>query len=267
MDPARIPPEIDTTVAHPARVYNAYLGGTANYPADRAAMRRVLEVEPGIGAVAWENRAFLQRSARFLIGEVGVRQVLDIGAGIPEAGGVHDIAAACAPETRIVYVDNDPIVTAYGRDLARSPHLGIVLADLRSPERIVADERIRALIDFTQPVALLLVAVLHFVSQAEDPARIVAALRDALAPGSYLALSHATADYRTRVARQVSAVYEDAAASVTLRSREEIAALFDGFDLVEPGLVQAPLWRPEVQPPPESVENIWLYAGVGRLGR
>src|SRR6266545_675194 len=241
-------------------------GGKDNYAADREAVRQVLRVAPELRDTARANRAFLQRVVRFLVGEAGIRQILDIGTGIPTAGNVHEVAGEIASETRVVYVDNDPIVHVHANALLTGHGTTkIVLADLREPEKILRHPKVGELIDFTQPVGLLLVAIVHFLTDADNPAGVLAALRDALPPGSYLALSHATADFRTEVARQAAAVYDQATSTITLRGHAEIEALFDGWDLVEPGLVQLPLWRPAGKPPrPKELTKIWGYGGVAR---
>src|SRR5580693_2993155 len=214
------------------------------------------------------NRAFLQRAVRFLVGEAGIRQIIDIGTGIPAAGNVHQVAGEIAPETRVAYVDNDPIVHVHANALLASAGVTrIVLADLREPEAILGNPGVAELIDFSQPLALLLVAVLHFVTDDERPGRIVATLRDALPPGSYLALSHATGDFRPEAAEQAAAVYDQATSTMTLRSHTQIAAFLDGWDLVEPGLVQLPLWRPAGRPPrPRDLARAWGYGAVARRG-
>jgi hypothetical protein len=168
----------------------------------------------------------------------------------------------------VVYVDNDPIVHVHADALLTGTGTTrIVLADLREPEVILADPGVGELIDFGQPVGLLLVAILHFITDAEDPGRIVATLRDALAPGSFLVLSHATGDFRTEAARQAAAVYDQATSTIALRGHAPVAGFFDGWDLVEPGLVQLPLWRPDGKPPrPKDLGKVWGYGGVGRLG-
>jgi S-adenosyl methyltransferase len=260
--------EIDTTKPHPARMYDAYLGGKDNYAADREAVRQILRIWPEVRSIAQTNRAFMHRAVRFLAGEAGVRQFVDIGTGIPSAGNVHEVAGQVAPGARVAYIDNDPIVHVRANALLTgSGTTGIVLADLRDPGGILGSPKLRELIDFTQPVALLLVAVVHFLTEAEAPARIVAVLRDALPPGSYLVLSHGTADFHPPgVAGQAAAGYEHATAPLVLRSFEQVSAFFDGFDLVEPGLVQASLWRPEGRPPrPKDLARIGIYAGVGQL--
>ena len=258
--------QIDTTTPHPARMYDALLGGKDNYAADRQAVRQVLKAAPEVRDSARANRAFLQRAVRFLTGEAGIRQIIDVGTGLPAAGNVHEVAEQQAPGTRVAYVDNDPIVHVYANALlADRGTTSIVLADLREPEAILAHPKIRALIDFTQPVALLLVAILHFITERENPARILAVFRDALPAGSYLALSHASGDFRPAAAQQAAAVYDHATSPVTLRTRAQVAAFFDGWDLVEPGLVQVPLWRPDGQPPrPRELERAWIYGGVAR---
>src|ERR1700722_2088037 len=185
--------EIDTTTPHPARMYDALLGGKDNYAADRQAVRQVLKAAPEIRDSARANRAVLQRVVRFLVGEAGIRQIIAVGTGIPAAGNVHEVAAQVAPGTRVAYVDNDPIVHVHANALLTgSGTTSIVLADLRDPDAIVEHPKLRELIDFTQPVALLLVAIVHFLSEEDNPGRIIATLREALPPGSYLALSHGT---------------------------------------------------------------------------
>ena len=266
MEPGFSPSEIDTSRPHPARMYDFYLGGKDNYPVDREAARQVLRAAPEGRDIARANRAFLQRVVRFLVGEAGIRQIIDIGTGIPGAGNVHEVAGEIAPGTRVVYVDNDPIVHVHANALLTSSgSTRIVLADLREPDKILTHPKTRDLIDFSQPVALLLVAILHFIADDEDPAGLVAALRDALPPGSYLGLSHATNDFRTETAEVAAAVYNKATSPATLRSHAQIAAFFGDWDLVDPGLVQVPLWRPDGPPPgPRDLRRMWIYGGVAR---
>ena len=267
MEPGFAASEIDTTTPHPARMYDALLGGKDNYLADQEAVRRMLKTAPEARDSARANRAFLQRAVRFLVGEAGIRQIIDIGTGIPAAGNVHQIAGEIALGTRVVYVDNDPIVHVHANALLTgSGSTSIVLADLREPEVILEHPKTRALIDFSQPVGLLLVAILHFITDAENPARIVAALRDGLPGGSYLVLSHATGDQRPDAAQSAADVYDGATSTVTLRGKAQVEALFDGWELVEPGVVQVPLWRPEGRKPrPKELDKAWVYGGVGRL--
>ena len=208
-----------------------------------------------------------QRAVRFLAGEAGIRQFIDIGTGIPSAGNVHELAGQVAPDARVVYVDNDPIVHVHATALLTgSGTATVVLADLRDPQAILADPELRARIDFAQPVGLLLVAILHFITSTENPAGIVATLRDALPDGSYLALSHATADFHPPgTGDAAAAAYQNATAPLLLRTRSEVTAYFEGFDLLDPGLVQAPLWRPDGRAPrPKDLAKIGIYAGVGR---
>lgn len=266
MEPGFAASQIDTSRPHPARMYDAFLGGRDNYAADREAVRQILRDFPEVRAIARANRAFMQRAVRFLAGEAGVRQFIDIGTGIPSAGNVHEVAGQVAAGTRVVYVDNDPIVHVHANALLTgSASTSIVLADLRDPEGILGDAKLRGLIDLNEPVALLLVAILHFLTEAEDPARVVATLRDALPGGSYLVLSHGTADFHPPgVTGQAAVRYEHATAPLVLRGFEQVSAFFDGFDLVEPGLVQAPLWRPDGKPPrPKDLAKLGIYAGVG----
>jgi len=266
MEPGFAASEIDTSKPHPARMYDAFLGGRDNYPVDREAVRRMLRDFPEARAIARANRAFLQRAVRFLAGQAGVRQFLDIGTGIPSAGNVHEVAGQVSPDSRVVYVDNDPIVHVHANALLTgSGTTSIVLADLRDPKAILAHLRVRGLIDFGQPVALLLVAILHFIRDDEDPAGIVATLRDALPPGSYLALSHGTGDFHPASGADLAATaYRNATAPLILRTRERVSRFLDGFDLVDPGLVQAPLWHPDGKPPrPRDLAKIGIYAGVG----
>jgi hypothetical protein len=266
MEPGFAAAEIDTSKPHPARMYNAYLGGNDNYPADRAAVRRILRDFPEVRGIALANRAFMQRAVRFLAAEAGVRQFIDIGTGIPSAGNVHEVAGRAAPDARVVYVDNDPIVHVHANALLTGTGTtGIVLADLREPAAILADSRVRELIDFARPVALLLVAILHFIKDGEDPAGIVATLRDALPAGSYLVLTHGTQDFHPPGGADMAAAgYRNATAPLVLRTHERVLSFFDGFDLLEPGLVQAPLWRPDGRRPrPGDLEKIGIYAGIG----
>jgi hypothetical protein len=267
MEPGFALADIDTSRPHPARMYDFYLGGKDNYAVDQEAAREILRAVPEVRDMARENRAFLQRVVRFLVGEAGIRQIIDIGTGIPAAGNVHEVAREVAPDVRVIYIDNDPIVHVHASALLTGAgSTGIVLADLREPETILAHPRVRELIDFSQPVALLLVAIMHFITDDEHPGRIIAAFRDALPPGSYLALSHGTADFHSQDAVSHGIrVYQRATAPLVLRSHAQVAAFFDGFDLVEPGLVQVPLWRPDGRRPRlRDLTGIGIYGGVGQ---
>jgi hypothetical protein len=268
MEPESAPAEIDTTKPHPARLYNFYLGGQHNYAVDRAAAAQVMKLLPETRDIVRANRAFLQRAVRFLVADAGIDQFIDIGTGIPAAGSVHEVAHRINPEARVVYVDNDPVVHLHASALlAGQSNTGIAAEDLRNPERILDHPKVQELIDFGKPVGLLLLAVLHFVTDESEPGRIIAALREALCPGSYLILSHATADFHDQsVAGAVTAVYQKATAPLVLRDHDQVSALFDGWDLVDPGLVQLPLWRPDDKPlAPHDLAKIGMYGGVGRL--
>jgi hypothetical protein len=254
MDTGFAPADIDTTKPHPARMYDFYLGGKDNYAADKEAAGEVIRRAPEIRDIARVNRDFLGRAVRFLAGEAGIRQFLDVGTGIPTAGNVHEVAGRVAPDARVVYVDNDPIVNVHANALLTGAGTtGIVLADLRDPKAILSHPTTRRLINFDEPVALLLIAVLHFVKDEEHPAELVATLRDAL-PG----------DFRSKAAADAMGVYNQATSSVTLRSHNQISAFFSGFELVEPGLVQSPLWRPDGDLP-VNMDKLWIYGGVARL--
>jgi hypothetical protein len=197
VEPGWLPPEIDTGKANIARVYDYWLGGTSNFLADQDAARALLALEPNARGVARANRAFLGRAVRYLAGPAGIRQFLDIGSGIPTAGNVHEVAQQTAPGSRVVYADVDETVVAHSKLLLKDqPDAAVIGADLRQPEQILADPTVRAMIDFRQPVALLLVTVLHFVADEEDPWQLVSTLRGALPPGSYLVVCHACRDSR-----------------------------------------------------------------------
>ncbi|MGQ5633333.1 MULTISPECIES: SAM-dependent methyltransferase [unclassified Streptomyces] len=252
---------IDTSKPHPARIYDYLLGGKDNYEVDQVAADQLAAAAPEVWISVRANRAFLQRAVRYVVGS-GVRQILDVGTGLPTSPNVHEVAQELAPDVRVAYVDNDPIVKAHGDALLnRAGTTSIVLADLREPQSVVDHPEVRRVIDFGRPVALFLVAVLHFLRDADEPERVVATLRDALPAGSFLVLSHATGDFADR--SEAEAVYDNASASMNLRSRDQVARFFDGFDLVEPGLVQVPFWRPDSTPPAGS-EEIGFYGAVGR---
>ncbi len=243
-------------------MYDYYLGGKDHWRADREAAEQILAVAPEVRAIARANRDFLRRAVTYLARDKGVTQFLDIGTGIPTSPNVHQTAAAAAAGTRVVYADNDPVIHAHANALLTGTGTTkIILADLRNPDVIVAGAR--DFLDFTKPVALLLVAILHFIPDAEDPAGIVAALRDALPPGSFLALSHGTADFHpAEVAGAASSAYDSATAPLVLRPRAAIEALLDGFTVEPPGLVQAPLWHPDTTPRPRDLQKTGIYAAA-----
>jgi S-adenosyl methyltransferase len=245
-EPGPVPPGVDIKRANTARVYDYWLGGSHNFQADQDLGRAISAVDPIVRAGARANRAFLGRAVRFLAG-AGIGQFLDIGSGIPAEGNVHEVAQQADPRARVVYVDLDPVVIAHSNAiLAGSRTTAVIEADLREPEKILAHPTVRHLIDFSQPVGLLLVAVLHFIADADDPGRVVATLRDALPPGSYLVLGQGTNADKPVVAGAFEKVYNGSVATrIQMRSRGEITGFFDGFDLVEPGLTYVSQWRPD----------------------
>jgi SAM-dependent methyltransferase len=218
---------------------------------------------------ARENRAFLRRAVRYLVTECGIRQIVDIGTGLPTEGNVHEVAEMCEPGVRVVYVDHDPVVLAHGRNmLSGVPGTAIIGRDLLEPAGILADEELRGLIDFTEPAAVLLVAVVHFINDDAHPAELISQLVRPLTPGSYLALSHATSDSRPAEAQAVERIYRGTTTAIHARTRDQVLALL-GRDLepVEPGLVWAPLWRPEPDAVPAGdPEDSNVYAVVARKG-
>ena len=258
--------DLDLTTPSPARVYDYFLGGAHNVEADREMARRLEQAMPDIGEIMRANRTFLRRAVRFLVA-AGIRQFLDLGSGIPTVGNVHEVAQSAAPDSTVVYVDIDPVAVAQSEAvLAGRAGIAVVQADLREPDAVLADPALQAALDFDQPVAVLLMGVLHQLSGA-DPVTMLAGYRSVLVPGSYLALSHASSDHRPQESRALQATYNRGYApgtEMTLRSGPEIMRLFEGFELVEPGLVQLPQWRPDS---PADVgdhpERFSTYAGVG----
>jgi hypothetical protein len=233
------PPPFDTSVANQARIYDYLLGGTDNYPADRAAVDAVLKVAPELGFTARANRAFLGRVVRYLTAEAGIRQFLDIGTGIATAGNTHQVAQAIAPESRVVYVDYDPVVLAHARALLTSHEAGAteyIDADLRDTDKILGPAA--RLLDFTKPVAVTLLMVLHVIPDSDDPRALVARVMAAMPPGSYLALSHLGSELLEGEAKQgfEDVVSRSAQQQYIGRDREQLARFFEGTDLVEPGL-------------------------------
>jgi SAM-dependent methyltransferase len=265
-EPGWVPAGIDVRRANVARVYDYLLGGSHNFLADQDLGRSLVATDPSVRAIARANRDFLGRAVRFIAG-AGVRQFLDIGSGIPTEGNVHEVAQGASPGARVVYADIDPVAIAHSKALlAGNPATAVIEADLRQPQRILDHDTTRRLIDLSQPAGLLLVSVLPFIPDAEDPWQVVATLRDALAPGSYLVLAHATDDSRPVVAQAAEKVYNHSvSAQARMRSRADILRFFDGFDLVDPGLVHIPRWRPD---PPADVTGdaarFWVLAGVAR---
>jgi hypothetical protein len=257
----------DPGVAHQARMYDYLLGGKDNYAADREAMDAILKVYPEGAFTARANRAFLGRVIRYLAGEAGMRQFLDIGTGIPTAGNTHEIAQAIAPQSRVVYVDYDPIVLAHARALLKSHEAGAteyIDADLRETGLIL--DAASELFDFTRPVAVTLISILHAIPDYDDPHAIAARLMDAVPSGSYLAISHAGSDLYDQEALDTikDIASQKVRQQLSARSREEVARFFDGLDLVEPGLVRVEEWRPELAAAQASRSSMWCAVGRKR---
>ncbi|PVE11707.1 SAM-dependent methyltransferase [Streptomyces scopuliridis] len=260
--------EIDTTKPHPARMYDFYLNGKDYYEADQLAAATVESVFPTVKICAQTNRHFMHRATRWLASEAGIRQFLDIGTGIPTRPNLHQIAQEAAPDSRVVYVDNDPIVLRHAEALMRSTPEGrtaYIHADVRDPKSIIESERLHRTIDLTRPVALSLNALLHFVPDEFRPYETVGCLVDALPSGSYLVLSHCTPDFAPEMWERVIAVYHRGGIPAQVRSRSDVLRFFDGLELVEPGLAVPHRWRPEDEPGDGVTDAaVSIYAGVAR---
>ncbi|MGC9671149.1 SAM-dependent methyltransferase [Planosporangium sp. 12N6] len=262
------PPGVDIDRPASSRIYDYMLGGSHNFAVDRQVAERAIAAMPQLPRVLRENRAFLCRAVRFLAGEAGVRQFLDLGSGIPTVGNVHEIVAEIDPAARVVYVDIDPVAVIHSSAiLAGNPHAIAIQADLRRPLAVLGDPAVRELLDLDQPVAALLVATLHFLPDEQDPAGVLTQLRQALAPGSYVAVSHASEDGRPPAGqRDAQAVYARADNAVIMRSRQEIEALLDGWEPVPPGIARCPLWRPDLgDGPPADATRFPGYGVVARV--
>ena len=262
--PREKPPPFDTSVAHIARVYDYWLGGKDNYAADRVAGDAALEAYPDLVSSVRANRAYLSRVVRYLAGKAGIRQFLDIGTGIPTANNTHEVAQRLAPESRVVYVDNDPIVLAHARALLSSNKAGAtdyIDADLRDTGPIL--RQARRTLDFSAPVAVMLIAVLHLIGDDEGPYEIVARLMREVPSGSYLALSHVASDIEPeKMAEMRERLNRMVAQKGTYRTRDEVMGFFDGLTLVEPGMVRIQRWRPRSETQANSAAAMW--GGVGR---
>jgi hypothetical protein len=253
----------DTSVPHNARVYNYLLGGKDNFAADRVAAERFLAAYPNVVHSVRANRAFLARAVRFLASDMGIRQFLDIGTGIPTASNTHEVAQRFAPDSRIVYVDNDPIVLSHAQALLKSSREGAcayIDADLRDPEKILAAAR--DTLDFTRPVAVMLVAVLQLIADADDPAGIVGRLMAACVPGSFLAISHPASDLDAGLDVATRQFNQSGGERATNRDRSAVVRLFEGSELVEPGVVRVTDWRPDSEF--EAARHASVWAGVAR---
>jgi hypothetical protein len=260
---------IDTTVVQPARRYNYWLGGKDNFAVDRESGDLIAKTFPTVRTAAIENRRFLQRATEFLAAEVGVRQFLDIGTGLPTADNTHEVAQRIAPESRVVYVDNDPMVMMHAQALLTSSPEGrtaYLEGDLRRPESILDRPELRETFDLSQPVGLMLVAVLHFITGEDEARSIVRAMLDALPPGSYLVASNATKDFATPMGETVyQAMVAAGKLDIWLRTKADFGAIFDGLELVDPGVVVVSDWRADQEPKPRpEPADVSVYGAVGR---
>jgi len=262
-----LPQDINTDVAHPARVYDYWLGGKDNFPADRALAEHIMEAIPTMRTMAAANRAFLSRAVRYLVEEAGIRQFLDIGTGIPTSPNVHEVAQAVAPDSRVVYVDNDPIVLAHARALLTSQEAGetsFIGADMRQPKSILDHPTLMSTLDLSQPVAVMLVAVLMYFRDTDspNPFEMVATLLEAMPPGSYLAITHPTADFNAEAMGGAVAAAERSGVTLVPRNQAETEEFFAGLDVVDPGVTPVLSWRPDK--PPDDPRSAYYWAGIAR---
>jgi SAM-dependent methyltransferase len=263
--PSWAPEGIDLDRPSASRVYDYFVGGMHNFEIDRHLARQIEAFTPSVAETMRANRDMLRRCVRFLV-DAGIDQFLDIGSGIPTVGNVHEVAQGRDQSARVAYVDIDPVAVAHSRAiLDGDPRTAVIQADISSPETILADPQVTQLIDFEKPVAVLLLGVLHFVADEADPAGCVAGLRDAVAPGSFLAITHATSDGQPTEVLEAQKLSGRTSTEIVLRSKDEITAYFDGWSLVEPGLVHLPLWRPDN---PDDIaadpEQSGAFGGVAR---
>jgi S-adenosyl methyltransferase len=262
-------PEIDTSKPHPARMYDYYLGGKNHFAADRETAEKGLATWQSGRVAARENRAFLGRAVRFLAAEAGIRQFLDIGTGLPTTNNVHEVAQSVAPAARVVYADNDPLVLAHARALLTSSPEGrtaYIHADLRDPQSVLSNPAVREVLDFGQPIALMLVAVLHFVPDEFKPGQVLATLIDAMPPGSYLVASHITGEHDPVGPATGARAYRAAGLPAQLRDSDQFARLaFNGLDLIPPGTVLVSEWRPDGDAPRPTPAEVSWYGGVARI--
>ncbi|MDX6353947.1 MAG: hypothetical protein QOF98_850 [Streptomyces sp.] len=262
--PSWAPQGIDLTVPSVSRVYDYFLGGSHNFEVDREVARLAMKAMPGIPKIGQANRAVMRRAVRFAM-DRGITQFLDIGSGIPTFGNVHEVAQAINSEARVVYVDNDPVAVAHSRAvLEGNERATVAAADLRDPVSILEHPETRRLLDLDRPIGLMLIAVVHFLPDEEHPAEVIATLRDALAPGSVMAITHATTENGAADGqRAVQQVYRRTSTPLLMRSTAELEPFFNGFELVEPGIVSLPYWRPESPPCDEDDPVVQGLAGVG----
>ena len=259
-----LPTKLNTNIAHPARLYDYWLGGKDNFAADRELGEKILAAQPGSLESVRANREFLKRAVRHAAA-AGIRQFIDIGSGLPTVENTHEIAQRCLAEPRVVYVDIDPIVILHGRALlADAGSTVVVQGDVRRPERIFKHPDVRRLIDFDQPVAVLLLGVLHYVAEEQDPQGIMSRIRDAIAPGSHVILSHLTGDDDPRTMEgSINIVKRTPVSAVSLpRTYDQVERLFEKLDILDPGIVPVHQWRPDR--PVSMDRRFWLWAGVAR---
>jgi O-methyltransferase involved in polyketide biosynthesis len=256
---------IDSTTPNVARIYDYLLGGKDNFAADRAAAGKLIAAIPDVAAIARDNRSFLGRVVRYLATQAGIRQFLDLGGGLPTQANVHELAQGVVPDVRVVYVDNDPLVASHGRALLASrDRVAMVLADLRDPGSVWQHPDVAGLLDWTQPVAVLCTSTLHFVADEDEPHKIIAEYRDRIAPGSYLAITHGTMEEDPAGERdKATGVYRQASSQLHVRPLADVRRFFDGFELIEPGLVWITEWRPEPGTAPTGRAQS-MRGGVGR---
>jgi hypothetical protein len=269
VEPSRAEPaDLDVSVAHPARIYDYILGGKDNFAADRAAAHAAMEANPHLAQAMRENRALMRRMVAVLARELGVRQFLDIGTGLPTSPNVHEVAQEIAPVSRVVYVDNDPIVLAHARALLVSTTEGAtayIEADLRDPGKILGDPRFQQTLDLSQPVALMLIGILHLIPNTDDPWGLIAELLAPLPAGSYLVLQQPTTDFYEPGSTRNAAVYSRAGIPFQYRTRDEFARFFTGLELVPPGIELMTAWRAENEPEPRpAASDVGAYAAIGR---
>ena len=262
--PAWAPGGIDLDRPSAARVYDYFLGGAHNFAVDRDLAKQIAAMTPDIARTMRANREFLRRVVRFLVA-AGIGQFLDIGSGIPTVGNVHEVAQKADPSARVLYVDIDPVAVSHSRVILEgNDRAAAIQADVREPDTILADPQVRRLLDFPEPVAVLLAGVLHFVSDEDDPAGIVRRFGEAVVPGSYAVISHATADGQPDEVIQAQRLSSRTSTEIFLRSRSQVLEQFDGFTLIDPGLVHVSLWRPDASRDVEGFpERVGAYGGVG----
>ena len=267
IDPGEELPDIDTSVPHTARIYDYILGGKDNFAADRQAAAKAMATNPHLAKAMRENRALMRRMVAWLARDAGVRQFLDIGTGLPTSPNVHEIAQAATPDARVVYVDNDPIVLTHARALLTSSREGAtayIHADLRDPDKILSDPRLRQTLDLSQPVALTILGVLHFIPDEDDPWDVVARLMAALPSGSYLAIQHPTRDFYAQE-NGTDRSYRSSGIAFQYRTKDEFLRFLEGLELVPPGLQLMTEWRAENEPQPRPLaSDVGAYAAIGR---